>query len=327
MQRLKAAGTDVDSLLKAIRLRGEVFKAEDISAKEDFSCQELRTGIIENIMPFFDSVTLLGNDGCIPFFRIENPATDSDSHVLSDNPYGCRDGEFLVPDFPVSRIPSDEKDADFIVKFIEKERKHLEIGDKRGVSAKEWEKASLEVYKTVDSGNPLVLSPPVERGDLEREIVSSSEALLYFNVHGDKKTNLWYGQEASYYPVLMSSSDITGAENSVVATEACYGALTDKRGHKDSMPMAFLKKGARAYVGSTTISYGPKQPPNQEADLIVKYFLQYFMKEIPLAQSLKNAKTDFSRKMIRTQGYLDEDDKKTLLQFVAYGMAGEKYVL
>jgi hypothetical protein len=38
-----------------------------------------------------------------------------------------------------------------------------------------------------------------------------------------------------------------------------------------------------------------------------------------LGESFKNAKLDFARKALRRQGFLDDDDKKTLLQFVLYG--------
>jgi hypothetical protein len=38
-----------------------------------------------------------------------------------------------------------------------------------------------------------------------------------------------------------------------------------------------------------------------------------------MGESFRNAKLDFARKALRRQGFLDDDDKKTLLQFVLYG--------
>jgi len=74
-----------------------------------------------------------------------------------------------------------------------------------------------------------------------------------------------------------------------------------------------------AFVGSTAIAYGPPHPPSREADLLGKYFFQYVEKCIPFGDALKNAKIDFAKKMVRTQGFLDDDDKKTLLEFQLYG--------
>jgi hypothetical protein len=41
--------------------------------------------------------------------------------------------------------------------------------------------------------------------------------------------------------------------------------------------------------------------------------------DLTLGESFKNAKLDFARKVLRRQGFLDDDDQKTLLQFVLYG--------
>ncbi|MBN1620505.1 hypothetical protein JW890_07260 [candidate division WOR-3 bacterium] len=321
-EKLKNQGIDALCVTKSLYERGQVFIAEEITGKTDFSPEELRAGILKNVITRSENVTLVGDDECIPFFKLENPASDADVCVLSDNPYGCLEEEFLVPDFPVSRIPSDRRNPDFLLYFIRNAADKVSAVKRRGVSAEVWEKASSEVYAVLSPEAPLILSPPAKRGNLDEDMLSADKSLLYFNVHGDKKRALWFGQGTHEYPPLLSSSDIISADKNCVVSEACYGALLDKRGKDDSIPIAFLKKGAQIFVGSTTISYGPYSPPSQEADLIVKYFLQYALRGFPAAQALKNAKVDYSRKMIRQQGFLDEDDKKTLLQFVVYGLAG-----
>ncbi len=321
LEKLKKQGIDAFCVSDNLCERGEVFIAEEIAGKANFSPEELRAGILKNVLTRKDNLTLVGDDECIPFFKLENPASDADTCVLSDNPYGCLEEEFLVPDFPVSRIPSDKSNPDFLPYFIQNSADKVSVIKIRGISAEVWEKASAEVYAVLSPEAPLILSPPAKRGNLGEDILSADNSLLYFNVHGDKKRALWFGQGTYEYPLLLSSSDIITADKSCVVSEACYGGLLNKRGKDDSIPVAFLKKGVQIFVGSTTISYGPYSPPNQEADLIVKYFLQYMLRGFPAAQALKNAKVDFSRKMIRQQGFLDEDDKKTLLQFVVYGFA------
>lgn len=327
LENLRKQKIDTDTVVKTLSAIGQVFTAEELTGRSDFTNEELREGIIGKVVPKCDCITLIGDDEALPFFRLDNPASDSDKFVLSDNPWGCPEDEYLVPEFPVSRIPSCRHCPDFLPDFIKKNLDEIPLGEKRGISAEVWEKASSAVYIVLSPASHLILTPPARKGDLDKGIISSRESILYFNVHGDKNTGCWYGQGAHEFPVIISSSDIENAEKSVIVTESCYGALLDRRGREDSMAMAFLKKGAHVLVGSTTVSYGPAEPPSQEADLVVKYFLQYALKGLPVAQALKNAKVDFSRKMIRQQGYLDEDDKKTLLQFVSYGMAGARMVI
>ena len=52
---------------------------------------------------------------------------------------------------------------------------------------------------------------------------------------------------------------------------------------------------------------------------LVLYFLQYVFNRLPVGDALLNAKIDYAKRQIRRQGFLDEDDQKTLLEFVLYG--------
>ena len=74
---------------------------------------------IEDKWGMLDFLLLLGGDHIIPFFRLKNPCDDSDSKVLSDNPYASRDDDYLIPERACSRIP-DNKDAGFIIDQLQK---------------------------------------------------------------------------------------------------------------------------------------------------------------------------------------------------------------
>ena len=142
---------------------------------------------------------------------------------------------------------------------------------------------------------------------------------LYFNLHGSKLAAKWYGQDGNHYPVALALNNIKNAAG-IAVSEACYGAYIINKSHINGIAMKFLdEKYVYGFCGSTTIAYGPVAPPASEADLLVKYFFEYVKQGLTLGESLRNAKLDFARKALRRHGFLDDDDQKTLLQFVLYG--------
>lgn len=269
---------------------------------------EKKWGIIDNLL-------LLGGDSIIPFFRLDNPCDDGDNKVLSDNPYASRDDDFLIPERVCARIP-DNRSADFIIKQFKKfsntDRKSF------GITAKIWKRASEDVYRQIGAPQDLRTSPPVT-SDSFKESWLQKKRFLYFNLHGSKISANWYGQDKGDYPVALAPQNICNASG-FVASEACYGAHILNKSHEDAISLRFLnEKEIYGFCGSTTIAYGPVAPPSSEADLLVKYFFEYVKQGLTVGESLMNAKVDFARKVLRRQGFLDDDDQKTLLQFVLYG--------
>lgn len=270
---------------------------------------------IEKKWGFIDFLLLLGGDKIVPFFRLKNPCDDSDTSVLSDNPYASRDNDYLIPERVCARIP-DNKDANFLIKQL---RKSVAMtGKSFGMTAKVWQAASQNVYRRIGNIKDLKVSPPVT-GDTFKPVWLHTKDFLYFNLHGSKISPHWYGQDKGMYPVAFRPDNISKARG-VVASEACYGAYIIAKSHKNALSLKFLnEKGIYGFCGSTTIAYGPATPPSSEADLLVKYFLEYTKQGLTLGESFKNAKIDFVRKVLRRHGFLDDDDQKTVLQFVLYG--------
>ncbi len=262
-----------------------------------------------------DCLLLVGGDEVIPFFRLKNPCDDGDHEVLSDNPYASRDEDFLIPERVCARIP-DNKDARFIIKQFKKSSK--KSTKSFGISAKTWKRASENVYRQIGVLKDLKTSPPVT-SDSFKERWLQKKQFLYFNLHGSKVSANWYGQDGGKYPIALAPENIIDASG-FVASEACYGAHIIKKSDKDAISLRFLdEKEIYGFCGSTTIAYGPVAPPSSEADLLVKYLFEYIKQGLTVGESLKNAKVDFARKALRRQGFLDDDDQKTLLQFVLYG--------
>jgi len=271
---------------------------------------------VEKKWGIINILLIIGGDAVVPFFRLTNPCDDSDAWVLSDNPYASRDDDFLIPERICARIP-DNKDTDFIIKLLQKKSGHR-TRKAFGLTARMWEKASENVYRQIGKVKDLKVSPPVT-SDFIKAVWLNDKDYLYFNVHGSNESANWYGQDGDEYPIALKPDNVVNA-GGVVASEACYGAYIIKKSDKNAISLKFLNQNdVLCFCGSTTIAYGPATPPSSEADLLVKYFFEYVKQGVAIGESLKNAKSDIARKSIRRHGFLDDDDQKTLLQFVLYG--------
>ncbi len=272
---------------------------------------------------------LIGGDDIIPFVEVPNPVHDDDGVVLSDIPYASKGDDFLIPQRSIGRIPgSIDGEGDALEQVLERTVHYHEIlkgfGESFGYSASVWEHASREVFRIVGDPDTLRLAPPLSSEEIEKEWLR--RRILYFNLHGSKDTPNWYGQRSgsdpvafSEFPVAIKPGNVPGLERSCVFSEACYGAWIGEKTTDESMALTFMARGCIAFVGSTAIAYGPIAPPSGEADLLGKFFFEYVLRNIPFGESLRQAKIDFARTMIRQQGFLDEDDRKTLLEFHLYG--------
>jgi len=270
---------------------------------------------IERKIGEIDFLLLLGGDEVVPFFRLPNPCDDADEWVLSDSPYASRDENYTIPERVCARIP-DGRSVSFMTRQLGKEK--ASYAKSFGLSAHVWLRASTEVYRAVGNPEDLKTSPPITSDEFKPGWLQHKD-FLYFNVHGSRNSSSWYGQRENEYPVAIQPANINEATG-VVASEACYGAYIVDKTIDDAMSLTMLEqKEIIGFCGSTTIAYGPVQPPAGEADLLVKYFFEYVQQGLTLGESLRNAKLDFARKALRRHGFLDDDDQKTLLQFVLYG--------
>ncbi|MBI2954169.1 MAG: tetratricopeptide repeat protein [Chloroflexi bacterium] len=302
-----------------------------------------------------DHILIVGGDTIIPFFRLTNPAQDDDENVPSDNPYASRDADFLIPERALGRMPDvGEAGISFLMAQLETAMAHrharsspaqplgclavlasLGVGVKLpklqrssfGYSALVWRDASARVFEAIGSPTKLLTSPPIteELFDISWLLGSSFN---YFNLHGAKDSEYWYGQKDLTYPedypmlpIALSPATIarSSVASSVVFTEACYGAGILGRNPVNSLALRFLADGALGFVGSTVTSYGVPAPPLSAADVLAVHFWHHLADGLSLGEALTRAKITFMDETIARQGWLDGDDQKTLLEFVLYG--------
>jgi tetratricopeptide (TPR) repeat protein len=299
------------------------------------------------------ALLIVGGDQVVPFHHLPNPTDDDDETVASDNPYATSDENYLAPEWPVGRLPS-EDDPDVLVRILREaavghgfSNRPASAADRLrawlrgrfsrifgsrpralGYSASIWRKASMAVFRAIGDPQAMLTSPPVQAGALPVQAVRPV-TLSYYNLHGVEDAAEWFGHRDpvrdkegdTEFPIALRPQDIVngGRAPKVVFSEACYGAHVVKRTSEDAIALKFLSSGTHAVVGSTEISYGSVTPPLIAADLLGRYFWDQLGQGMPVGEAMRRAKLSLVAEMHRRQGYLDGEDQKTLISFVLYG--------
>lgn len=300
-----------------------------------------------------NSLLIIGGDSIIPFHRLPNPTDDEDEEILSDWPYAARDGDSLLAQFSVGRIPDDQSaDLEILSQLVDNAIRHhtasyedvtratsssrlrrvLRVFGSRqeavtsvGYSAEIWAEASRSVFQVIGDTKSLKLSPPLTDYDF-LSTYEEMPTLGYFNLHGFRGSPYWYGHGESEHgapllPVALTPISIswTNAETALIYTEACYGADLENEHTDGSIALNFLRSSALGFIGSTAMAYGSLAPPLSGADLLGRYVWEGILSGLPIGCALRRARSAFIRDAAEGQGYLDGEDQKTLLSFVLYG--------
>jgi Peptidase family C25 len=274
-----------------------------------------------------DYLVILDGPDVVPHVTLDNPVPkDGDKTVPSDLPYASdapfsRDPtKFAAVTRVVGRIAglTGAKHPDFLVKQIDGAAKYRSLTRADyvpyfAISAKVWEKSTEESVENVFGSRKIKICPPTGSPGVSRSLAPLSH---FINCHGAEVDPKFYGQHGNSYPVSMTSGDVTkGAKrNAMVTAECCFGAQLFDPGLADGqwpIANAYLGAGAVAFVGSSTIAYGPSEG-NGSADLLT----QYFFIEALGGASLGRAFLQARQKFVRGQKMEDPVNVKTLAQFM-----------
>jgi hypothetical protein len=274
------------------------------------------------------SALLIGGPAILPFHRVGNPLADPDDAIPTDYLYGVREPGHLLTDWPVGRLPSGDESPESLLRLLAMAAWHhrgVPTATRRtfGYSTASWERASRLVYGALEARGPLLLSPPTSAETLDPQLLAGAST-IYCNLHGVRGGPLWYGQGVNRRQLVVAlrpqDLDELPLVGATVCSEACYGAYSPDYDLDESLAMRFLTRGAACFVGATTIAYGPAGPPLSEADLLARAFLQAVQQRgISVGEAFQQARRATQDETLRRQGFLDEDDVKTLAQFVLYG--------
>jgi Peptidase family C25 len=370
---------------------------------EAYAIRDLLTAI-EARGQHIDHLLILGGPNIVPFFALDNPVLDVDEVVLSDNPYGVRGSDNLIPDRCVGRMPDAEPaDATPLLRALQTaikaraaqlppatQQPALEVAaltstrpgclrpfaagrtdkglptgrampptpprtPKRGgdvyenpssvllpavhnergfgYAAEIWQNSSRLIYQTVTrmaGGEDLCICPPTTAVGFQPQWLQNR--FLYFNLHGIVDSSPWFGQSQPLvattpftFPVALRPDQLQANEHIIslfapfVFSEACFGAYISGKATNAAICLSFLASGASVFVGSTVTSYGRPDPPLYEADLLTVLFFEHLYNGLTAGRALVEARRDYARTMLQQHGALDDDDDKTLLEFVLYG--------
>jgi hypothetical protein len=275
-----------------------------------------------------ESLLIVGGHEIVPFQLVANPTLyDGDEVVPSDCIYGTCNPYIQVSDWPVGRLPGAVgDDPDLLLRLLgsaASARPADRLRKTFGYCTAAWRRSAAEVFAEVGAPEQMLISPPLEAATFDRARLDGAR-LVYCNLHGVIEGPPWYGQRDPQSPLLLAlrPSDLIGLDlrGAVVLSEACYGASVVGRDEDTSLALAFLARGAIGFVGATAISYGPPSPPLGEADLIALHFLRALQRPgVTLGAAFVAARLGMLRDTLEQQSTLDEDDQKTLLEFVLYG--------
>ncbi len=283
-----------------------------------------------------DYLLLLGAPDVIPHQDVLNPlfkpGDDDDRLVLSDVPYACdaaysRDAaRFVGPTRVVTRLPdpAGATDPSFLVRLLQtaagyQRRAHTDYANYFGLTAKVWKGSTgLSLFNLFGNEAALILSP--KDGPLFK--AAQLAPLAHFiNCHGSPSDPTFYGQTGQQFPEALTSKALKGRikPGTLAAAECCYGGeLYDSVVLALDLPIcqAYLGQGAYAFMGSTTVAYGPSNG-NGLADLICQYFLLRMFE----GASVGRAGLEARQRFVQQAAQMDPADLKTLMQFCVYGDA------
>lgn len=211
----------------------------------DTLLQEL--GYIAETCPF---VLIVGDADVVPYAVLPNPTDDGDV-LFTDDVYGDTDhDELTIPDIPVARIP-DGWSLELVLAQLSPSNVP-ESGDFTLANSKRPH-ADAVANQVFGTDRILLWSLPTLHEQVGPSQVDVRHS--YFMLHGAAwDTTVWWGEE-EVYPVAFTVAE--AESEGVVLSGACYGTYTYNRTPLDSIPLAFLHSGARAFVGATGITYSP----------------------------------------------------------------------
>ena len=330
-------------LLEADKLRGILTRVVDISSAAEMktykgkavTSQKSERQAKDAVDAIYaatkaDYLVLLDSWDVIPHLALDNRILkDEDKKVPSDLPYAS-DKRFTSRDprryAAVTRVVgriiglTGAKEPSFLIRQIDTSAKYKSLRRADylahfGLSAWQWRESTAKSVNAIFDSRKIVSCPDVGSPKIWKLLKPLTHLI---NCHGALDDPQFYGQRGRGYPVAMTSGDVAkgASRNAIVAAECCYGAQLFDPGSRGQWPIVntYLGAGAIAFLGSSTITYGPSAG-NEFADLLTQFFLIDVLGGASIGRAFLQAR----QKFVLGQKMEDPVNLKTLAQFILLG--------
>jgi hypothetical protein len=335
----KIGAANVDALVKTLVDAGQTVLNIEVNGASPRAI----ANSIRSEMTGVSGVVLIGDVDVLPAERFDvlppdlrqalsDPEGDPDNFIVwNDEVYGSKDDDEIA-DLPVSRIP-DGGSAETVARAL---RASGGSGSGRFGIRNVARPFADVIFKKVAKTTTLRVSHPVRYTDFQSSDVGPD--LVYIMLHGsDADTRKFWGETASAGPLeAINVAQVPADFSGVVLAGCCWGALTASqkavdaapdatlsgRAATESLAVAFVHAGARAFVGCTGVHYSPPGNSIKSAGAPMhEAFLGELSKGEAPAQALFNAKRTCLRK-IQAAGSVEElaVGLKIIRQFTCLGL-------
>lgn len=229
--------------------------------------------------PRTKGVLILGGHDVVPSQSVDSlppslrsrvgTSGDPDNFIVwNDEIYGDIDGDRL-PELPVSRIPDGHSAGLLVSALSGRASAGVNCAGVRNIARP----FADDVFRRLADGGGMLTSEPHAFSSLPAKLDGDR---LYLMLHGDYGDgSRFWGEEPNGYVEAVNLSNVPDSTRAVIFSGCCWGALTVDRPAgrlspgqpvtmkrtDTSLALAFLKNGARAFVGCTGAHYSPDQPP------------------------------------------------------------------